>query len=134
VCESQLLPEWRTLWLTGNQFARAAMTDRETRDAAKTLTELVLTPELRLGAIWDRSYSKPLGYPGDFGVMNQVYDWERTGTTVYGMLMHRIGLEVAECIKTRMEVVRSVINRVVREQGQERPARIMSLGSGPARE
>lgn len=133
-CEEQLVNHWRALWRTGNDIVRQVGEDRAVFAAMKEYTELVLTPELRLGAIWDRSYSKPLGYPGDFGVMNQVYDWERTGTTVYGMLMHRIGLEVAECIKTRMEVVRSVINRVVREQGQERPARIMSLGSGPARE
>jgi trans-aconitate methyltransferase len=31
-------------------------------------------------------------------------------------------------------VVRSTINRIVREKGQDRPARIMSLGCGPARE
>jgi hypothetical protein len=138
-CESQLLPEWRTLWLTGNQFARAAMADRETREATKALTELVLTPELRLGAIWDRSYAKPLGYPGDFQIMNQVYDWERRGTGVYEMLMHRLGLEVAECIKTRMEVVQERIAGIVfappaARAGRARPARIMSLGCGPARE
>jgi hypothetical protein len=133
-CEEQLVNHWRALWRTGNDIVRQIAEDRAVFAAMKEYTELVLTPELRLGAIWDRSYAKPLGYPGDFGVMNQVYDWERTGSTVYGMLMHRIGLEVAECIKTRMEVVRSIINRIVREKGQDRPARIMSLGCGPARE
>lgn len=138
-CESQLLPEWRKLWLAGNDFARAAMGDRDIREATKTMTELVLTPELRLGAIWDRSYAKPMGYPGDFQIMNQVYDWERRGGTVYEMLMHRLGLEVAECIKTRMEVVQERIAEVVfapssPAEGRQRPARIMSLGCGPARE
>ncbi|MEJ0043374.1 MAG: hypothetical protein WDM81_14660 [Rhizomicrobium sp.] len=66
--------------------------------------------------------------------MNQVYDWERVGGDAYEMLMHRIGLEVAECIRTRMEVVRTHIADVVRERGHDRPARITSLGSGPARE
>jgi SAM-dependent methyltransferase len=66
--------------------------------------------------------------------MNQVYDWERRGGTVYEMLMHRLGLEVAECIKTRMEVVQERIAEVVFVEGRARPARIMSLGSGPARE
>jgi hypothetical protein len=133
-CEEQLVNHWRALWRTGNDIVRHIGEDRAIFAAMKEYTELVLTPELRLGAIWDRSYAKPLGYPGDFEVMNQVYDWERRGDTVYGMLMHRIGLEVAECIKTRMEVVRSTVNRIVRERGQDRPARIMSLGSGPARE
>ena len=138
-CEAQLLPEWRTLWLAGNDFARAAMADREILEATKALTELVLTPELRLGSIWDRSYAKPMGYPGDFQIMNQVYDWERSGGTVYEMLMHRLGLEVAECIKTRMEVVQERIAEMVFATPDSmgcraRPARIMSLGSGPARE
>ena len=133
-CEEQLVNHWRALWRTGNDIVRQIGEDRAVFAAMKEYTELVLTPELRLGAIWDRSYAKPLGYPGDFEVMNQVYDWERRGDTVYAMLMHRIGLEVAECIKTRMEVVRSTINRIVREKVQDRPARIMSLGSGPARE
>ena len=133
-CETQLLPEWRHVWETGNQFARAAMADREIREATKVMTELVLTPEMRLGAIWDRSYAKPMGYPGDFQIMNQVYDWERRGATVYEMLMHRVGLDVAECIKTRMEVVQEHIAETVFAEGRGRPARIMSLGSGPARE
>jgi hypothetical protein len=133
-CEARLLQHWRSLWRAGNDLARGIQDNREVVEATKSFTEVVLTPELRLGAIWDRSYGKPLGYPGDYEVMNQVYDWQRCGTTVYQMLMHRIGLDVAECIKTRMEVVRNQIAKVVQEKGQSRAARIMSLGSGPARE
>src|SRR5262249_46975030 len=40
----------------------------------------------------------------------------------------------AECIKTRMELVREYILLVIKTKGIERPARILSLGSGPARE
>jgi hypothetical protein len=133
-CLEPMLKHWRSLWRTGNDLARAVEHKAEALAASKEFTEIVLTPELRQGAIWDRSYAKPLGYPGDFEVMNQVYDWERRGNDVYQMLMHRIGLEVAECIKTRMEVVQSVITKLVREKGADRTARIMSLGSGPARE
>ncbi|HXC54212.1 MAG TPA: class I SAM-dependent methyltransferase [Rhizomicrobium sp.] len=133
-CEPRLIQQWRSLWRTGNDLVHAIAHDREMREATKEFTELVLTPELRKGAIWDRSYAKPLGYPGDFEIMNQVYDWERVGGDAYEMLMHRIGLEVAECIRTRMEVVRTHIGDVVRERGHDRPARITSLGSGPARE
>jgi hypothetical protein len=133
-CEARLVQHWRALWRTGNDLVKTVMDDRDVLEATKAFTEVVVTPELRLGAIWDRSYGKPLGYPGDFEVMNQVYDWERRGTGVYQMLMHRLGLEVAECIKTRMEVVQANIATVVREKGNSRAARIMSLGSGPARE
>ncbi len=133
-CEPRLIQQWRGLWRTGNDMTLSWINDRDVREAAKEYTELVLTPEMRKGAIWDRSYAKPLGYPGDFEIMNQVYDWERLGADAYEMLMHRVGLEVAECIRTRMEVVRTHIGDVVRERGHDRPARITSLGSGPARE
>ena len=133
-CEARLIQHWRSLWRSGNDLSRAMLDNREVLEAAKTYTEVVVTPEMRLGAIWDRSYMKPLGYPGDFEIMNQVYNWERRGANVYHMLLHRLGLDVAECIKTRMEVVRSVIGTVVQDVGQSRAARIMSLGSGPARE
>lgn len=133
-CEARMVEHWRSLWRTGNDLARDMMEHREVREATKEFTELVLTPEMRLGAIWDRSYGKPLGYPGDFVVMNQVYDNTRVGNDVYQMLIHRLGLEVAECIATRMQVVRGHISNVVRERGEGRAAKIMSLGCGSARE
>lgn len=133
-CEGRLVEQWRGLWLTGNDIVREIMGSRDVREVTKEFTELVLTPEMRAGAIWDRSYIKPLGYPGDYQIMNQVYDWQRQGENVYQQLIHRLGLEVAECIATRMDLVRGKIADLVRERGQDRPVRILSLGSGPARE
>jgi trans-aconitate methyltransferase len=133
-CEARLVQHWRSMWRTGNDLVKDIAGDRDVLEATKAFTEVVVTPEMRLGAIWDRSYAKPLGYPGDFEIMNQVYDWERKGATVYQMLMHRLGLEVAECIKTRMDMVHDTIGKVVQEKGNARAARILSLGSGPARE
>jgi hypothetical protein len=133
-CEARLIQHWRSLWRTGNDLVKDIAGDRDVLEATKAFTEVVVTPEMRLGAIWDRSYAKPLGYPGDFEIMNQVYDWERKGANVYQMLMHRLGLEVAECIKTRMDMVHATIGKVVQEKGNARAARILSLGSGPARE
>ncbi|MGH6889571.1 MAG: PilZ domain-containing protein [Rhizomicrobium sp.] len=133
-CENQFVQEWRAHWRIGNDLVRTVLSEREKKDAVKEYTELVLTPELRGGAIWDRSFAKPLGYPGDFGIMNQVYDWQRAGENAYQMLLHRVGLEVAECIKTRMEVVRSEIGKVVGAQDNGRITRVLSLGCGSARE
>jgi chemotaxis methyl-accepting protein methylase len=50
------------------------------------------------------------------------------------MLMHRLGLDVGEFVKTRMEAVCTNIGQVVNEKGNARAARILSLGCGPARE
>lgn len=134
LCLEQMMPQWRELWLRGNEATEAVMGDKERLGALKHLTELILTPEFNHGPIWERSYTKPLGYPGDFQVMNYVYDWKREGANTYGQVIHRLGLDVAECIATRMDVVIDTVMRVAELKSAGDTARILSLGSGPARE
>ena len=74
VCEAQLIEHWRSFWRSGNDIVSQIMNQRDAKEATKEFTEYVLTPEMRLGEIWDRSFSKPLGYPGDFEVMNHNSD------------------------------------------------------------
>ena len=57
---------------------------------------------------WWRCYEKPLGYPGDFEVMNYVYTWRHQGETVFGRLLHRIGLHAMECVTSRMVMMHSM--------------------------
>lgn len=132
-CEERILPRWRSLWHAANDLVMPIMADDVARRATKEFTELVLTPEFMPGAIWRRSYEKPLGYPGDFQIMDMVYSWRREGGHPFDQLVHRLGLDVAECIATRMVVMRQAIAATVLTQAQG-PARITSLGCGPARE
>jgi extracellular factor (EF) 3-hydroxypalmitic acid methyl ester biosynthesis protein len=134
ICETSIIPQWRKLWLAGNQLVAPAMTDKLQLEAIKTYTEAVLTPEFCNGPVWWRSYRKPAGYPGDFEIMNYVYDWQREGQDIYGQLIHRIGLDVSECIATRMDVVRQEIRKTVEAHAESGGARIVSLGCGSARE
>jgi hypothetical protein len=133
LCEERIAPRWQALWHRGNELMRPLVGDATAMAAAKRFTELLLTPELMAGPFWRRAYEKPLGYPGDFEVMNYIYDWGREGETLYGQLAHRLGIRTAECVATRMAMVRQVIAGVV-SAGGEQPARITSLGCGSARE
>jgi len=132
-CEERVLPRWRALWHSANELVAPLMSDESARRAAKDFTELLLTPEFMPGAIWRRSYEKPLGYPGDFQIMEMVYDWQRQGDHPFDQLLHRLGLEVAECIATRMVMMRQQIAATVLANASG-PARITSLGCGSARE
>ncbi len=132
-CEAQIIPQWRELWFRGNALSEVIMDDPEALMATKKYTELVLVPELMPGAIWRRSYEKPLGYPGDYQIMNMVYDWQRVGTTLYEKLVHRIGLDVAECIATRMVLMRQEIAKSALEKTSG-PVKITNLGCGSGRE
>lgn len=134
LCEERLLPEWRDVWHAGNALAAPLMADPDRLRAAKRYTELVLTPEFMAGPLWRRGYEKPFGYPGDFEMMNSVYAWEREGESAYGRLLHRVGLDVAECISTRMVLIEQAIAHAVASKSGDDPARITSLGCGPAQE
>ena len=134
LCLEQMMPQWRDHWYRGNKALETVIDDKERLAAFKNLTELVLTPEFNEGPIWERAYSKPLGYPGDFQVMNYVYDWKREGKSTYAQLIHRLGLDACEPVATRMDVVVETILRIAALKPAGETARILSLGSGPARE
>ena len=132
-CERRALPQWRALWHRANEIVAPVLDDAEALAAVKRFTELVLTPEFMGGKIWRRSYEKPLGYPGDFEIMNQVYAWQREGGSLFDQLLHRLGLEVAECIATRSVMVRQAVAELCLRRG-ERIAHVANIGCGPARE
>jgi len=134
LCLEQMMPQWRELWLRGNEAVESVMGDKESLSALKRVTELVLTPEFCHGPIWERSYAKPLGYPGDLEVMNYVFDWKREGKSTYGQIVHRLGLDVTECIATRTNVVSDTVLKMARSKPVGETARILGLGSGPAHE
>lgn len=134
LCEEAVLPAWRRLWHRGNELVRPLCGPNRSALETKRYTELVLTPAFVVGPIWQRSFEKPRGYPGDFELMKQVYEWRLRGETPYEKVVHRVGLDVAECIGTRMTMVENEINDVVWHKAGDEPVRALSLGSGPAQE
>ena len=132
-CEERILPRWRALWHRGNQLVVPIMEDAASLRATKRLTELLVTPELVGGPIWRRSYEKPLGYPGDFQVMEMIYAQRREGESLADQLMHRIGTATAECVTTRMIMIRRLIAETMLERAPAH-VHVTSLGSGTARE
>ena len=132
-CEARLVPAWQAFWTAANALVEPIRHDADALAATKRYTERVLTPEMMGGAICRRSYEKPLGYPGDFQIMNQVYDWQRVGATLYDKLQHRLGLEIAACVATRAELVREAMDAEIR-RAPDRVTHITSLGCGSARE
>jgi extracellular factor (EF) 3-hydroxypalmitic acid methyl ester biosynthesis protein len=132
--EQKVLERWKVLWQAAEDEVRGLRMESPEFLAVKSYTEQVLTPAFMGGPIWERSYHKPRGYPGDFAIMKMVYAWAREGEEMSDRIVHRIGLEVAECIATRMVLVQQAIAETIRHFGQDGTARIASLGCGPAKE
>lgn len=134
LCEQIVVPEWHRLWHRGNAIARPLMADTQAVKAVKRYTELMLTPAVLSAPICRLAYLKPRGYPGDFELMSQVYDGKVRGESLYDKLLHRLALDVGECIRARMAMIQDVIGESVRARAGAAPVRVTSLGCGPAEE
>ncbi len=127
--EPALLHEWRQLWLAGNAQVEGIMNDPDKLVAYKTYTESVLTPEFMGAPIWDRSYHKPLGYPGDFVIMDYLYSMKREGKDLYAKLLHYLGIEMGEFIRTRMEMMRGFIADFISEKSTDAHKKIIAVST-----
>ncbi len=134
LCEERIIPEWRALWRRANELVMPLVEDVEALRAVKLYTERLLTPEFQIAPICRRAYEKPLGYPGDYLFMNQIYEWEYEGSTLYERLLHRLGLEIGHCIAARMVAMQRTISEVMTGETGGNPLRIASVGAGPAQE
>jgi SAM-dependent methyltransferase len=101
----------------------------------KTYTERTLTRLLVGGESWARSYFKPAGYPGDYKIMNFMYDRTLVGASLQAKLLHTLGVVAGQPIVSRMhKLAELIITHSAGAAASGRPVDIMSIGAGPARE
>ncbi len=125
---------WRSLLLQGNQFALGVQGDKTRFAAMKKYTEAAVTPLLAGGASWNRCYFKPMGYPGDFRIMNYMYDRRPEGATIRENFLHGLGLIAGRPIQTRMLTLSGIVAAHFKDRPAREPRRVASIGCGPARE
>ena len=132
----EVMPTMRDYWRTANTLIRGFTRDKNILDAAKSLTERTITPELMTGAIWQRLYNKPLGYPGDYLVMQYVYDGKDQGVRLYDKLVHRMGVEMLGCVSTRNDMAKEIISQEISRLTEKTkdPIKVMNVACGGAQE
>jgi extracellular factor (EF) 3-hydroxypalmitic acid methyl ester biosynthesis protein len=135
-CEASALVRWREISRQCLAISESIADDASVVAATKKYTELVLTPELTPGASWHRAYAKPLGYPGDFQVMNYAYNLKLEGNSAYDKFCHRLGTSTGEFIATRMVMVKQIIANLSSAAAAKNKSnfKAASLGCGPAQE
>ncbi len=134
LCVEHFKPEWRRFQADTNRYVESVLNDADALSAAKKFTESVITPDLMPGPIWQRSFEKPLGYPGDHLVMDYVYSWRDEGKTLYGKFVHRLGLDALECVATRMTMMQQLIADELAQDPEGSPLRVANLACGSAQE
>jgi len=96
----------------------------------------------RFGALIDlspvaaRCFHKPLGYAGDFEMMNMIYRNESLGDTLFGRSLSRALLDsgAGHAVRHRARYLAGKITAAAARGGPGRPARILSVAAGPAME
>ncbi len=85
-----------------------------------------------------RARHKPFGYPGDYEVMNFIYERRFEGASLFaGAVGLALGAEsrAALAVRTRKDLVKRHLRAVLeRGAGSRRPVRVLSIASGPAQE
>lgn len=132
--EGELTPPWMALCNEIDLMLAKAFGDPETFAAMKRYAERVVTPEFLDGPIWARAYGKPLGYPGDFGVLDYVYSHADAGDTLYAKLLHRLGRASLLCVETRKDMMAEILTKRLSNDTGDGPIRILSIGCGASEE
>lgn len=84
-----------------------------------------------------RTYHKPLGYAGDFEMMNMIHRNRPEGDSLFSRLLHLLLVQQwpAESVRLRIgHLKRVLVEETARVARSGRRARIMNLGCGPGRE
>ncbi len=84
-----------------------------------------------------RTYHKPIGYAGDYEMMNMIYRNQPEGRSLYEQLIHLLLVSQwpAASVRNRVAHLReNLLNETARVTRGGRAARILNVGCGPARE
>ena len=142
--EQRALEHLRGPWNEIRELAvRAAMpfvNDLRTIKKTKEYTETLITPLLLQSPVIHRSYTKPLGYAGDYNTMRLIYHNALEGPTVFSRVFHKLACEepLARGVRIRKELVKELqgkeYDRLIAEGSPDEVFRATSVGCGPAQE
>ncbi len=84
-----------------------------------------------------RARHKPFGYPGDYEVMNFIYERNFEGATLFAraVALAFTNTRAAMAVRYRKDLVKRHLKALLlRRAGSGRPVRVLSIASGPAQE
>lgn len=105
--------------------------------AARNLCQTHWHPYLMTCPFMHRIYSKPLGYAGDYEMMNMIWRNQPEGRTLFAKFLSAYILNQGPAISVRnrvREVHRLLADEIIRVKSSGQTPAIFSVGCGPARE
>lgn len=123
---------WVELRTDASREALGFLDNAEIYEQARAISEALVTPYLVEAPVIRRSFDKPLGYPGDYVIMQHYFDNRFEGDSAFGMVFHQITNEhpLAVGVRTRSEWVAALIRDKAELVNGAAPLRVLSLGCG----
>ncbi|NRR32291.1 class I SAM-dependent methyltransferase [Oxalobacteraceae bacterium] len=115
----------------------ASRIDPELAPVHRSFAQAALHPLILRAPFVFRTFTKPLGYAGDYQMVNQLLDDPRQGPSTYFQIVNAAFLQtpVAAAHRNRIDILVGFLKRqadAARRAG--RPYRILNIGCGPAAE
>jgi extracellular factor (EF) 3-hydroxypalmitic acid methyl ester biosynthesis protein len=113
----------------------AQRVDPEDLTIHKAYTQRELHPLLMNSPYPYRTFNKPLGYAGDYEMMNMTHRDVPEGPTAYAKLVNMAytDLPIARCVRNRVNKLGEYLTEgAARAEADGRPFRVVSIGCGPA--
>jgi len=111
--------------------------ERELRPLHQSFVRRFFHPATQCSPFMHRAFEKPLGYAGDFEVVDMMFRDPFQGTSFFAKLLNSYALQLPPVMahRNRIQFLLTMLAREsLRVMPQGRQARVFNLGCGPARE
>lgn len=107
--------------------------DKRAVDLGRSYASSMLTPLLMACPLHRRTIEKPLGYAGDYRMMELFFARELGGEGLFGRFLHSVmqNYSLGKAVVAREVVMRSAVHFAAGTAG-EGPVRVLALAAGPA--
>ncbi len=126
---AKVLPQW-----FGQLAKPLASLDKEAKEKCFSFFRKKVGYFLYLSYYANRAYSKPLGYAGDFEMMNSVYQKEKRGDSLFAKCVdvYFTNVPEAKAVRNRADFLLNKIKSVL--ESKKGPVKILTVASGPSQE
>lgn len=132
----------RPLLEKGRQYllrfeAEASLVEAELEPVHRAFAQAAIHPLVLRAPFVYRTFTKPLGYAGDYEMVNQILGDPRDGPSTYFELVNYMFLQagVAQAHRNRVDILRDRLRQLSsRSADVQRPLRVLNVGCGPAAE
>jgi SAM-dependent methyltransferase len=109
---------------------------RSEREALREYSLRHLQPLMMQSPLMHRARYKPLGYPGDYEVMNWMYGRHFSGHNLFAKAMNLAFacMPAAEAVRTRKDRIKQSLNELLDSAMPGHQVRILTIAAGPAQE